>query len=47
VFVELRDVNYPGSKYSLRYDPAADSLKGFYFQAIEKQTFPVEFIRQQ
>jgi len=45
VFVELRDINYPGSKYSLRYDPATDRLKGFYFQAIEQQTYEVEFVR--
>jgi hypothetical protein len=45
VFIELRDVNYPGSKYSLRYDPAADQLKGFYFQAIEQQLYEIEFIR--
>lgn len=47
VFVELRDVNYPGSKYSLRYDPAMDRLQGIYFQAIAQQTFTVEFVRQQ
>lgn len=46
VFVELRDVNYPGSKYSLRYDPATDRLQGIYFQAIAQQTFTVEFVRQ-
>lgn len=44
VFVELRDINYPGSKYSLQFDPAADRLKGFYFQAIEQQTYAVEFL---
>jgi len=47
VFVELRDVNYPGSKYDLRYDPAADRLKGTYYQAVEKQTYDVEFVRMQ
>ena len=25
--IELRDVNYPGSKYSLRDDPATDRLQ--------------------
>jgi hypothetical protein len=45
LFVELRDVNYPGSKYNLRYDPASDRLKGTYFQAVEKQTYDIEFIR--
>ena len=45
LFVELRDVNYPGSKYNLQYDPKSDRLKGTYFQAVEKQTFNVEFMR--
>jgi hypothetical protein len=45
IFVELRDVNYPGSKYTLRYDPVSGSLKGYYFQAVEKQTFDVEFLK--
>jgi hypothetical protein len=47
VFIELRDVNYPGSTYSLTYDPANDSLKGIYFQAAIRQTFDVYFIRLQ
>ncbi len=45
LFVELRDVNYHGSKYNLQYDPKSDRLKGTYFQAVEKQTFNVEFVR--
>ena len=45
VFVELRDVNYPGSKYNLQYDPESDHLTGTYFQAVEKQTFNIEFVR--
>jgi hypothetical protein len=45
VFVELRDVNYPGSKYDLQYDPMSDRLKGTYFQAVEQQTYNVEFER--
>ncbi len=45
LFVELRDVNYPGSKYNLQYDPKSDRLKGTYFQAVEKQTFDIEFVR--
>jgi uncharacterized protein (DUF2147 family) len=45
VFIELRDVNYPGSTYRLTYDPASDQLKGIYYQAIEKQRFPVVFVR--
>src|SRR5262245_60970640 len=45
VFFELRDVNYPGSNYTLTYDPASDQLKGIYYQAVEKQRFPVAFVR--
>jgi hypothetical protein len=45
VFVELRDVNYPGSTYTLQYDVASDRLIGKYFQAVEKQTFAIEFAR--
>ena len=47
VFIELRDVNYPGSTYTLIYDPADDQLKGDYFQAALKQTFDVIFTRVQ
>jgi hypothetical protein len=47
VFIELRDVNYPGSTYNLTYDPVADCLKGTYFQAAIKQTFEVYFMRLQ
>ncbi len=45
VIVELRDVNYPGSTYTLHYDAATDQLKGTYYQAVEKQTFSIEFLR--
>ena len=47
VFIELRDVNYPGSTYNLTYDPAVDCLKGIYFQAAIGQTFDVYFGRLQ
>jgi uncharacterized protein (DUF2147 family) len=45
VFVELRDVNYPGSKYNLKYDPVSDKLIGTYFQAVQGETYSVEFNR--
>jgi uncharacterized protein (DUF2147 family) len=45
VYVELRDVNYPGSKYNLKYDPVSDKLVGTYFQAVQGETFNVEFSR--
>ena len=46
VFVELRDVNYLGSTYNLRFVPDKDSLVGAYYQAVQKQTFDVAFVRQ-
>lgn len=45
VFVELRDVNYPGCTYSLVYDPKSDQLYGQYFQAAMQQTYDVVFER--
>lgn len=45
LFVELRDVNYPGSTYRLQYDAATDRLVGTYFQAVERQTFNIQFLR--
>jgi len=47
VFIELRDLNYPGSTYTLTYDPTNDLLQGDYFQAALKQTFDVFFTRAQ
>jgi hypothetical protein len=46
LFIELQDVNYPGSCYYLGYDAARDVLEGTYFQAVEKQTFDVSFVRR-
>jgi hypothetical protein len=45
VFVELRDVNYPGSTYTLVYQPERERLYGVYFQAVMGQMFEVEFVR--
>ena len=45
LFIELRDVNYPGSKYNLVYANEKDVLNGTYFQAIEKGTYFVKFLR--
>ena len=45
VFVELRDVNYPGSKYDLTYDPTTGALRGTYYQAVEQQSYDIEFVR--
>lgn len=45
VIVELRAPNYPGSTYTLSYDPEQDQLRGDYFQAVERQNFKVLFVR--
>jgi hypothetical protein len=45
IFIELRDTNYPGSTYTLTYDPQSDQLKGVYFQAALQQSFDVVFVR--
>ena len=45
LYVELRDVNYPGSNYTLMYRAAQDLLWGSYFQAVQKQTMNVNFVR--
>ncbi len=47
VFIELKDVNYPGSTYTLTYDPGGDVLEGIYYQAVQKQQFQVRFIRME
>ena len=47
VFVELQDVNYPGSTYTLIYDPKHDRLNGYYYQAVVKGTFDVVFVRKE
>ncbi len=45
VFVELRAPGYPGSTYTLTYDPKRDRLAGVYFQAALQQSFDVVFVR--
>lgn len=45
VFIELRAPGYPGSTYTLIYDPKSDQLKGVYHQASLKQNFDVVFVR--
>lgn len=46
ITVVLRDVNYPGSTYTLQYFPAEDRLAGNYYQAVERANYGVEFMRQ-
>ena len=45
VEVELRDVGYPGSTYTLVYAPEKDTLFGYYYHAVSRQYFDVLFVR--
>jgi hypothetical protein len=45
VFIELQDVNYPGSTYKLSYDRASDRLMGSYYQAVAQETYEIFFER--
>ena len=45
VFVELRDVGYPGSTYDLAYEDGKDELTGIYYHAGLQQKFEVVFMR--
>ena len=46
VFVELRDKGYPGSYYTLIYDPDVDHLVGVYHHLGIRQNFDVFFVRE-
>lgn len=43
--VVLKDVNYPGSTYTLEYIKDKDILAGNYFQAVEGINYDVSFTR--
>jgi hypothetical protein len=45
IIIVLRDVNYPGSKYTINYLPDRDILAGEYYQAVQGLNFYVEFDR--
>ncbi len=45
VIVELRDVNYPGSTYTLSFNPSENLLSGIYYQAMQGTSFDVAFVR--
>lgn len=46
IVVELRDVNYPGSTYTLNLLSGGERLAGNYYQAVEGTNFDVEFVRK-
>lgn len=43
VFVELQDVNYPGSRYTLIFNGEKNQLIGNYFQATQQVDYEVAF----
>ena len=43
--IELRDVNYPGSTYTLEHNAQTDQLFGQYYQAALRETYEVVFTR--
>lgn len=43
VFVELQDVNYPGSRYTLIFNVEKSQLVGNYFQATQQVDYEVVF----
>ena len=45
LFVELRGAGYPGSTYTLTYNPDTKRLEGSYFQAAMNETYQVFFVR--
>jgi hypothetical protein len=45
IHVEFDDINYRGSFYNLKYDPANDVLSGSYYQATYGQTYQIAFVR--
>ncbi len=45
MYVELQDVNYPGSNYTLTYTEDPEKLAGTYFQAVVGETYSIEFTR--
>ena len=46
IFIELKDTYYPGSYYTLSYDPTTDRRVGVYHHLGINQDFDVYFIRQ-
>jgi len=43
--IVLKDINYPGSTYTLMYNSEKDLLTGNYFQAVEGVNYEVTFQR--
>lgn len=45
VDIELRDEGYPGTVYTLIYDPERDALFGIYHRAPSGRNFEAAFVR--
>jgi len=45
LFIKLQDKGYPGSTYTLIYNPQKDMMFGLYYQAAMGQNFDVVFVR--
>jgi hypothetical protein len=45
IYIELRDIGYPGSYYVLDYDAALDVLTGVYYHMGIHRLFEVSFVR--
>jgi len=45
VVIELQDMNYPGSTYTLNFFPSGNRMTGNYYQAVEGINYNVEFVR--
>ncbi len=46
IYVEMQDVGYPGSNYTLTYNKENDQLIGVYYHAVLKQKFDIYFVRR-
>ena len=46
LFIELRDRGYPGSYYTLTFDPETNRLVGVYHHLVLNQNFNIYFIRR-
>jgi hypothetical protein len=46
LLIKLQDKGYPGSTYTLYYYADKDTMAGFYYQAVMRQTFEVVFTRK-
>ena len=46
IYVEMQDIGYPGSNYTLTYDKDSDRLVGVYHHAVLKKNYDIYFVRK-